>query len=312
MTILDKDRQKLNDMEVIYKGKKGGEFMRISNLIMQSLIAGAVLFIPVEVFAEKEDVEKRNQTTERSNQKSVQQGKTTDRVPVRATKQLGTELKTKPSEVKDKKPEIKGSEKRSETKLSKQVSISKQKNSQNANDRIRVKKSVPQRQTKEHVPMKQTERVNQDRSHLKKAESSIAIHRKTVIHKSLSLKETEKVLKMKPIPLKENGSRPQVKKDASPLSNNGSSKVPTHPVSKVIPATTGQGSSPPTNQTDGGAGTASLANFKASLVLPIIFEEGEKISVYFSRMDLLRSQWVNAPPARPPENALYFFKKIVV
>ncbi len=276
---------------------------------MQGLIAGAVLFIPAEVFAEKEDAEKRNQNAERNNQQVVQQDKVTDRVPVQAIKPVGTALKTKPTESKDKaelnKSQPKDSEKRSETKLHKQVPISKQKSSQNANYRSGVKKSDPNRQTKELVPMKKTEKVNQaERSDLKKAESSSAIHRKTVINKSVSIKESVKVLKKNSAPLKENVSQPPMEEGFSPLSNKESSKVPTHPVSKVIPATTGQGSPSSTNHTDGGAGTTSLANFKASLMLPIIFEDGEKVSVYFGRMDLLRSQWVNAPPGRPPESAL--------
>ncbi|MBH0158751.1 hypothetical protein IHV10_20410 [Fictibacillus sp. 5RED26] len=283
--------------------------MRISNLIMQGLIAGAVLFIPAEAFAEKEDVEKRNQNAERNNQQIVQQAKATDRVPVQATKPVGTALKTNPSESKDKaelnKPQSKDSEKRSETKLPKQVPFSKQKSSQHANYRSGVKKSDPKRQTKELVPMKQTEKLNQaERSDLKKAELSSAIHRKTVVNKSASIKESVKVLKKNSAPLKENVSQPPMEEDFSPLSNKESSKVPTHLVSKVIPATTGQGSSSSTNHTDGGAGTTSFANFKASLMLPIIFEDGEKVSVYFGRMDLLRSQWVNAPPGRPPESAL--------
>ncbi|ANC75740.1 hypothetical protein ABE65_002350 [Fictibacillus phosphorivorans] len=278
--------------------------MRISNLIMQGLIAGAVLFIPAEVFAEKEDVEKRNQNAEQNNQQIVQQDKVTDRVPVQATKQKGTALRAKPTESKGKAELAKPQSKRSETKL-KQVPISKQKNSQNANYRSKVKKSDSQRQSKEHVPVKQTERVIQaERSEFKKTESSSAIHRQTVVNKSVPKKESVKVLRKKPIPLKEKVSHPQMKKDVSPLPNKKSSKVPSHPVSKVIPAATGQGSSSPTNQSDSGSGTASFANFKASLMLPIIFEDGEKVSVYFGRMDLLRSQWVNAPPGRPPENAL--------
>ena len=279
--------------------------MRISNLIMQGLIAGAVLFIPAEVFAEKEDVEKRNQNAERNNQQIVQQDKVTDRVPVQAAKQVGTALRAKPTESKGKAGLNKPQSKRSETKLLKKVPISKQKNSRNANYRSKVKKSVPQTQTKEHVPVKQTERVIQvERSELKKSESSSAIHRKTVLNKSVPKKELVKVLRKKPTPLKEKVSHPQMKKDVSPLSNKKSSKVPPHPVSKVIPAATGQGSSSPTNHLDGGSGTASFANFTASLMLPIIFEDGEKVSVYFGRMDLLRSQWVNAPPGIPPEKAL--------
>jgi hypothetical protein len=282
--------------------------MRISNLIMQGFIAGAVLFIPAEVFAEKEDVEKRNQNAERNNQQIVQQAKVTDRVPVQATKPVGTALKTNPTESKDKaelnKPQSKDSKKRSETKLPKQVPISKQKSSQHANYRSGVKKSDPKRQTKELVPMKQTEKLNQaERSDLKKPESSSAIHRKTVVNKSASIKESVKVLRKNSAPLKENVSQPPMEENFSPLSDKESSKVPTHLVSKVIPATTGQGSSSSTNHTDGGAGT-SFANFKASLMLPIIFGDGEKVSVYFGRMDLLRSQWVNAPPGRPPESAL--------
>jgi hypothetical protein len=283
--------------------------MRISNLIMQGLIAGAVLFIPAEVFAEKEDVEKRNQIAERNNQQIVQQDKVTDRVPVQATKQVGTALRTKPTESKGKveldKPQSKDSGKRSKTKVPKQVPISKQKSSQNANYRSGVKKSDPKRQTKELVPMRQTEKVNQaERSDLKKAESSSAIHRKTVVNKSVSINQSVKVLKKKHAPIKEKVSDSRLKKDLSPFSNKESSKLPTLPVSKGIAATTGQGSSSPSNHTDGGAGTTSFANFKANLVLPIIFEDGEKVSVYFGRMDLLRSQWVNAPPGRPPEKAL--------
>jgi hypothetical protein len=284
--------------------------MRIRNLIMQGLIAGAVLFIPAEVLAEKEDVEKRNQNAERNNQQILQQNKVTDRVPVEAPKQVGTGFQTKQTESKDKaelnKPEFKGSEKRSETKLSKrQVPISKQNNSRNANNRSGVKKSNPQRQTKEQVQMKKTERVNRaEQPDYKKAESSNVIHRKTVVKKSVPKIESVKVFKKKHAPSKEKVSSLPLKKDLSPFSNKESSKEPALPVSKAIPVTTGQGSSSPSNHTDGGAGSTSFANFKANLVLPIIFEDGEKVSVYFGRMDLLRSQWVNAPPGRPPEKAL--------
>lgn len=95
------------------------------------------------------------------------------------------------------------------------------------------------------------------------------------------------------------------KKAVSKLPQNLPFKpVPKHQDSKAIPATSGQGSSHSSTNTDGGTGTASLANVKANLVLPLIFAESEKVSVYFNRMDLLRSQWVNAPPSKPPEKAL--------
>jgi hypothetical protein len=85
-------------------------------------------------------------------------------------------------------------------------------------------------------------------------------------------------------------------------------KVPDNPDAKVIPMNSGQSSSHSSQSTDGGMGTPTIANIKASLALPIIFNDGEKVLVYFSRLDLLRSQWVNAPPSKPPKSALLFFR----
>ncbi len=280
--------------------------MRIPNLIMQSLIAGAVLFIPAEVFAEKETAAKRNPAAEQNNQVAVQQGKAKEQTPEQTTKQAEKESVTQPSEVNHKKadvnrPDSKGSKRSSEVRQANPVGVSKQKTVQNTKNSSGIKKSVPQRQSEKNVPIKQP--------HVKQAETTKVIHRKSPLIKTEVPKETVKGQGKNSVLKNEKVKVIQQKKAVAKLPQNLPFKsVPKQQDSKAIPVTSGQGSSSSTT-TDGGTGTASLANVKANLVLPLIFAESEKVSVYFNRMDLLRSQWVNAPPSKPPEKSSLIFQK---
>lgn len=311
MTILDKDRQIFHELDVLYSWKKGGEFMRIPNLIMQSLIAGAVLFIPAEVFAEKENTEKRNPAAER-NRSAVEQGnQAAEQLPEQAEKQTEPTEKVsrpQPSLTDDKqakvtRPDSKGSQKSSEVRQKNAAAETKP--SQKTQNQSGIKKQVPQRPSKKNVPMNQ--------SQIKKAETSEkVIHRKAPLSKSALSEETVKKYNGKKFTAKKDTEKSLPKKAVTKSpQQRPSHPVSKHPISKAIPAASSQSSSPSSSNTDVGTGNASLANFKANLVLPLIFAENERVSVYFSRMDLLRSQWVNAPPSKPPEAALKFFKKIV-
>ncbi|MFG6495896.1 hypothetical protein P8610_11090 [Fictibacillus sp. UD] len=280
--------------------------MRIPNLIMQSLIAGAVLFIPAEVFAEKETA-KQNPAAEQNAQSAVQPEKAKEQTSERTTKQPEKKSKTQHSDVNIKKAEVnrpdsKGSERSSEVRQANPAGVSKQKTVQHTKNSSGIKKSVPQRQSEKNVPIKQPQ--------VKKAETTKVIHRKSPLTKKELSKETVKEQSKNGVLNNERVKVMQQKKAVSKLPQNLPFKPdPKHQDSQAIPATSGQGSSHSSTNTDGGTGTASLANVKANLVLPLIFAESEKVSVYFNRMDLLRSQWVNAPPSKPPEKSSLIFQK---
>jgi hypothetical protein len=271
--------------------------VRIPNLILQGLIAGAILFIPNEVFAEKENAEKRNSAAEENSQSALKQK---NENPEQAERK---EIESKPdvSEVKPRKtkgntPISKGSEKSAEVRQTKPAAA-KAKSSQKAKYTNGVKKSVPQGLLKKNVPIDQPVK--------KKAETSKYIITETSINKSeLPKVMTEDKKEKKAVLQKGKKKELHIRSVPKLPIDLPSKKIPENPASKAMPATAGQSSSHSSSVKDGGNGAASLASFKASLILPLIFADSEKVSVYFSRMDLLRSQWVNAPPSRPPEIAL--------
>ncbi|KZE64928.1 hypothetical protein AWM68_09785 [Fictibacillus phosphorivorans] len=279
--------------------------MRIPNLIMQSLIAGAVLFIPAEVFAEKEPAAKQNPAAEQNSQQAGQQGKAKEQSSEPATKQQERMAKTQSSEVVRKKadatrPDSKGSEVSSEVRKVKPSAVSKQKTVPDTKNVRSVKKPVPQRHIEKNVPIKQPQ--------IKQAETTNVLHRKLPLTHAEMLKET--VTEQREKGVSKNKKVIQQKNAVSKLPQKLPFKPNPKPQdSKAIPATSGQGSSQSSTNTDGGTGATSLANVKANLVLPLIFADNEKVSVYFNRMDLLRSQWVNAPPSKPPEKSSLIFQK---
>jgi hypothetical protein len=272
--------------------------VRIPNLIMQGLIAGAVLFIPAEAFAEKEDAEKRNVTADQNNQSELKQDQATDHIPKQAERKENVSRpevsEAKPQKSKEKTRVSNGSEKSTEVRQTNPAAV-KTESPQKKENTNGIKKSVPQGQLKKNVPIKQSVK--------KKAETSSYIHTEAPKNKSvLPYMLTEDQKEKKSLKRK---NKEQLKKLVPKLPIDiPSEKIPVQPASKAIPVNAGQSSSHSTSGKDVGNGAAASASFKANLVLPLIFTDSEKVSVYFSRMDLLRSQWVNAPPSRPPETAL--------
>jgi hypothetical protein len=275
--------------------------VRIPSIIMQGLIAGAILFIPGEVFAEKNNEEKQNSAAEQKtqNQSDLKQENAKADIPEREPQK---ENVSKP-EVSEETPKkmkgdtfnANGSEKRYEAR--EKNAAEKSKSSQQTKYSNGLKKSVPQGQLKKNVPINQPEK--------KKAETSKYIHTETPINQSVLPDVTAEDEQKKKLFLSKKKNNEQREKAVSKLPIELPSKeLPVQPDTKAIPLTTGQSSSHSSSSKDAGNGGAPLANVKANLVLPLIFADSEKVSVYFSRMDLLRSQWVNAPPSMPPETAL--------
>ncbi|RZT16384.1 hypothetical protein [Fictibacillus sp. BK138] len=277
--------------------------MRIPSIIMQGLIAGAILFIPNEVFAEKNNEEKQNSAAEQKtqNQSDLKQENAKVDIPEREPQKENV-LKPEVSEASPKKlkgdtSNYHGSEKSYEAR-EKNAAAEKSRSSQQTKYSNGLKKSVPQGQLKKNVPINQPEK--------KKAETSKYVHTETIKDQSVLPKVTaEEEQNKKLFSSKRKNKEQQRKKVVSKLPNRLPSKeLPQQPDSKAIPLTAGQSSSHSSSSKDAGNGGLPLANVKANLVLPLIFADSEKVSVYFSRMDLLRSQWVNAPPSMPPETAL--------
>lgn len=279
--------------------------MRIPSIIMQGLIAGAILFIPGEVFAEKNNEDKQNSAAEQKqktqNQSDLKQEDAKDNIPERESHK-GNVSKPEVSEANSKKMKgdtssSKGSEKRYEAR-EKNAAAEKSKTSQQTKYSNGLKKSVPQGQLKKNVPINQPEK--------KTADTSKYIHTETPENQSVLPEITaEDEQKKKLFSSKRKIKEQQREKAVSKLPIKLPSKeLPQQPDSKAIPLTAGQSSSHSSSSKDAGNGGAALANVKANLVLPLIFADSERVSVYFSRMDLLRSQWVNAPPSMPPETAL--------
>jgi hypothetical protein len=274
--------------------------VRIPSIIMQGLIAGAILFIPGEVFAEKNNEDKQNSAAEQKTQSDLKQDNAKADIPNReslkenVSKPEVSEAKTK--KMKGDTSSSKGSEKRYEAK-EKNAAAEKNRSSQQTKYSNGLKKSVPQGQLKKNVPINQPEK--------KRAETSKYIHTETRINQSVLPEVTAEDEQKKKLLLSKKKIKEQREKAVSKLPIELPSKeLPVQPDTKAIPLTAGQSSSHSSSSKDAGNGGAPLANVKANLVLPLIFADSEKVSVYFSRMDLLRSQWVNAPPSMPPETAL--------
>jgi hypothetical protein len=276
--------------------------VRIPSIIMQGLIAGAILFIPGEVFAEKNNEEKQNSATEQKtqNQSDLKQENAKADIPEREPQKENVSKpevsEETPKKMKGDTSNANGSEKRYEAR-EKNAAAEKSKSSQQTKYSNGLKISVPQGQLKKNVPINQPEK--------KKAETSKYIHTETPINQSVLPDVTAEDEQKKKLFLSKKKNNEQGEKAVSKLPIELPSKeLPVQPDTKAIPLTTGQSSSHSSSSKDAGNGGAPLANVKANLVLPLIFADSEKVSVYFSRMDLLRSQWVNAPPSMPPETAL--------
>lgn len=276
--------------------------MRIPSIIMQGLIAGAILFIPGEVFAEKNNEEKQNSAAEQKtqSQSDLKQENAKVDIPEREPQK---ENVSKPEVSEATRKEMKGdtsnsngSEKRYEAR-EKNAAAEKSRSSQQTKYSNGLKKSVPQGQLKKNVPINQPEK--------KRAETSKYIHTETPKNQSVLSEKTAEEKQKKKLFSSKRKIDEQRKKAVSKLPIKlPSQDLPQQPDSKAIPLTAGQSSSHSSSSKDAGNGGAPLANVKANLVLPLIFADSEKVSVYFSRMDLLRSQWVNAPPSMPPKTAL--------
>ncbi|MFD1359782.1 hypothetical protein ACFQ4X_17995 [Fictibacillus halophilus] len=274
--------------------------MRIPSIIMQGLIAGAILFIPGEVFAEKNNEDKQNSAAEQKTQSDLKQDNAKADIPDRESLKENVSKpevsEAKPKKMKGDTSSSKGSEKRYEAK-EKNAAAEKNRSSQQTKYSNGLKKSVPQGQLKKNVPINQPEK--------KRAETSKYIHTETPINQSVLPEVTAEDEQKKKLFLSKKKIKEQREKAVSKLPIELPSKeLPAQPDTKAIPLTAGQSSSHSSSSKDAGNGGAPLANVKANLVLPLIFADSEKVSVYFSRMDLLRSQWVNAPPSMPPETAL--------
>jgi hypothetical protein len=267
---------------------------------MQGLIAGAILFIPSEVFAEKNDEDKRNSAAEQKTQSDLKQDNAKADIPeqesIKENVSKPEVSEAKPQKMKGDTSVSKGSEKSGEVRRT-NPAAEKNRSSQQTKYSNGLKKSVPQGQLKKNVPINQPEK--------KKAETSKYIHTETPINQSVLPEVTAEDEQKKNLFLSKRKINEQREKAVSKLPIRFPSKeLPQQPDSKAIPLTAGQSSSHSSSSKDAGNGGAPLANVKANLVLPLIFADSEKVSVYFSRMDLLRSQWVNAPPSMPPETAL--------
>jgi hypothetical protein len=269
---------------------------------MQGLIAGAILFIPGEVFAEKNNEEKQNSAAEQKtqNQSDLKQENAKADIPERESQKENVSKpevsEGTPKKMKGDTSNSNGSEKRYEAR-EKNAATEKSKSSQQTKYSNGLKKSVPQGQLKKNVPINQSEK--------KRAESSKYVHTETPKNQSVLPEVTAEDEQKKKLFLSKRKINEQREKAVSKLPIKLPSKeLPQQPDSKAIPLTAGQSSSHSSSSKDAGNGGVPLANVKANLVLPLIFADSEKVSVYFSRMDLLRSQWVNAPPSMPPESAL--------
>lgn len=276
--------------------------MRIPSIIMQGLIAGAILFIPGEVFAEKNNEEKQNSAAEQKtqNQSDLKQENAKADIPERESNKKNV-LKPEISKATSKKMKgdtsnSNGSEKRYEAR-EKNTAAEKSRSSQQTKYSNGLKKSVPQGQLKKNVPINQPDN--------KKVETSKYIHTETLENQSVlpEIKAEDKQKKKDFLAKRKIDEQRNKAVSKFPI-KLPSQELPQQPDSKAIPLTAGQSSSHSSSSKDAGNGGAPLANVKANLVLPLIFADSEKVSVYFSRMDLLRSQWVNAPPSMPPETAL--------
>jgi hypothetical protein len=268
---------------------------------MQGLIAGAILFIPGEVFAEKNNEEKQNSAAEQKtqNQSDLKQENAKADIPEREPQKENVSKpevsEETPKKMKGDTSNANGSEKRYEAR--EKNAAEKSKSSQQTKYSNGLKKSVPQGQLKKNVPINQPEK--------KRAETSKYVHTETPKNQSVLPKVMAEDKQKKNLFLSKRKINEQREKAVSKLPIRFPSKeLPQQPDSKAIPLTAGQSSSHSSSSKDAGNGGAPLANVKANLVLPLIFADSEKVSVYFSRMDLLRSQWVNAPPSMPPETAL--------
>jgi hypothetical protein len=276
--------------------------VRFPSIIMQGLIAGAILFIPDEVFAEKNNEEKQNSAAEQKtqNQSDLKQENAKADIPERESNKENV-LKPEVSEATSKKMKgdtsnSNGSEKSYEAR-EKNAAAEKSRSSQQTKYSNGLKKSVPQGQLKKNVPINQPDK--------KRAETSKYIHIETSKNQSVLPEITAEDERKKKLFSSKRKIDEQRKKAISKLPIKlPSQDLPQQRDSKAIPLTAGQSSSHSSSSKDAGNGGAPLANVKANLVLPLIFADSEKVSVYFSRMDLLRSQWVNAPPSMPPETAL--------
>jgi hypothetical protein len=270
--------------------------VRIPNLIMLGLIAGAVLLIPEEVFAEKgiASAGARNEAADQSN-KSGQNHRTAEALPEQAANAATPD---RPDAAKDSKAEenpVDASEKSRQVRASnpvieKPAPVDKQKHSS------QDKKNSHAKQNNKNVPSK-NQRVKQ-------GEAADSIHKKPSDRKKVRVRTDEAPTPAVSSTVQVQNGDKRIDDPRNIPVNFPSHQVPDYPASKVLPAPVGQTSSHSITWSDGGSGAANAASFKASLAVLEVIKDGEKGYVYFSRMDLLRNQWVNAPPAPPPEQAL--------
>ncbi|WNB91644.1 hypothetical protein [Bacillus sp. NEB1478] len=276
--------------------------MRIRNLFIQGLIAGAVLFIPTAVFAEKgeqgrsqPDAQQHGQFTAQSKQSSEQNRQTNDERNKSTERSNNKNVSASKAQKSPEKQHVQVKRKQSEVSKTK---LSQQSRQQNENEHNKLKRqqiiqlpnaapvvhkriiSTPSTKQPSVKPEKMTAAKNRMVNESKKATLPAERSTSNPVH-------GEQIKRVQKIPLD------------FPLD-----KSTEQPDTTVIPVNAGQNSTHSSQTNDGGMGAANIASIKASLSLPVIFQDGEKVFVYFSRLDLLRSQWVNAPPSKPPKSAL--------
>ncbi|MDR7074595.1 hypothetical protein [Fictibacillus barbaricus] len=284
--------------------------MRIRNLFIQGLIAGTVLLIPTAVFAEKGEHGNHQSNAQQNKQFTTQSKQTSERNSSRYEhKQTVKRSNTK--NVSASKPQFKNRAVKQPVQGSQRHSVPNQTKSFQQNR---------QRNMNDHNDLKENQR-----NQLSVVESKPAIHKRTTplpIHTEKPFvkpenKSVQTIVKNKRMDKEDHETQvPAVNSKKITVHAEhiqGVQKVPLdRPFekdpetqdTKVIPVNSGQNSTHSSQTNDGGGGASNYASIKASLGLPIIFQSGEKVFVYFSRLDLLRSQWVNAPPSKPPKSAL--------
>ncbi|MFC7373582.1 hypothetical protein ACFQPF_18215 [Fictibacillus iocasae] len=261
--------------------------MRISSLVIQGLVAGTILFLPSVAFADK-GIDSGEQERGRSGfakqnenaaNKPAPPGKSvSDQVKSAERKQVpakrpaghkGPKQKSVPESVKQAAPASQNAKKK-EQPIKKQVQAQPKKIP--ANDSLH-KQSVT---AAKRVPLQPLEEAQA-----------------TIVPQSNKKVEVKKAQVIFSVPAKKRVPVPVPIK---------SSSIPQDQAVLVQTLQTLQASSKDKEQ----GGKSSLF-MKGMLMFSEKEDENEPLPSFFSRLDLLRNQWVNAPPSEPPRFALLFF-----
>jgi hypothetical protein len=280
--------------------------MRIRNLVIQGLIASAILLLPTAVFADRGDLGREQHSSGQQN-RDYDNNRSHDN-------QTRYRNEGKTAEHRENNNNDTAANARYQNRSEKHV----QTRWQNSNVH-QQQPGASQQIRRWHNNKNESDTNNNDVSRRtterQKENTSKQIHKTTTLPKPVSkpvikpiqskatvVKEKKKAGLTNALPKHRIDKARRIQTVQSIPIDRPLEKVPENPDGKMLPVNISQSSTHTSN--DGGYGAGSNGSMKASIALPIIFYDDEQVMVYFSRLDLLRSQWVNAPPSTPPKAAL--------